>query len=108
MALNGFDQYLMQQITTTTLENNNLLLIAFMQEWDQDDMNLLSKCIFNRLPAHKIKEHIQGADRECYRFTFNGEPLVLQFESYSESCWIEPEDQLQSQQLLKIALLLNT
>lgn len=97
----------MQKIKNTILENNNLLLISFMQEWDQDDIKLLSQCIFRHLPDHKLKEHIQGADREHFRFTFNEEYLVLQFESYSESCWIEPEDQLKSLQLPKINSLLN-
>lgn len=97
----------MQQIKTSTLDNNNLLLISFMQDWEQDDINLLSECIFNRLPDHKIKEHIQGADREYFRFTFNGEYLVLQFESYSESCWIEPEDQIGSKSLTLIHKLLG-
>ncbi|WOH36133.1 DUF3630 family protein [Thalassotalea fonticola] len=97
----------MQQIQTAKLDNNNLLLISFTRGWDQDDINLLSQCIFKHLPEHQIKEHIQGADREYFRFTFNDEYLVLQFESYSESCWIEPEDQLNSQQLQKINSLLN-
>lgn len=97
----------MQQLKTATLENNNLLLISFTQEWDQDDINLLSQCIFKHLAEHQIKEHIQGADREYFRFTFNGEYLVLQFESYSESCWIEPEDQIDSSSLILIDKLLG-
>ncbi|WNC72614.1 DUF3630 family protein [Thalassotalea psychrophila] len=97
----------MQQIQTAILDNNNLLLISFMQKWDQDDINLLSQCVFKLLPDFQLKEYIQGADREYFRFTFNGEYLVLQFESYSESCWIEPEDQIDSRALTLIHKLLG-
>ncbi|WNC68378.1 DUF3630 family protein [Thalassotalea nanhaiensis] len=98
----------MQQIKTATLDNDNLLLIVFTKQWDLDDINFLSECVFKQLPDYQLKERVQGADREYFRFTYNNAYLILHFESYSESCWIEPEDQLENQQLMKISSLLNS
>lgn len=85
-------------------QQQRLLLITFDHEWDQDDIAQLSDIVLQQLnheaaqDLHVI-EHVKGADREYFRIRFQQDYLILQFESYSNSCWIEPEDQLEIQTL---------
>lgn len=93
----------MQQLISSTLENNNLLLLKFSDFWDQEDIAHLASLFFSKLPQARQLEHIQGADREYYRFTFEGSYLILHFECYSNACWLEAEDQVQTDAIADIA-----
>ncbi|OUS30048.1 hypothetical protein A9Q98_05485 [Thalassotalea sp. 42_200_T64] len=97
----------MPSISQCQLTDDALVLINFSIDWQQDDIGDLAAVIFALLPEHRIIEHIVGADREYYRFTFLSEYLILHFESYSNSCWLEAEDQLENQALIILAKQLN-
>ncbi|MDX2319534.1 DUF3630 family protein [Colwelliaceae bacterium BS250] len=97
----------MQQINKVDLENNNLLLITFKQMWDQDDISDLSELIFSQFDGARIIEAVTGADRQYYRFNYHNEYLILHFESYSNACWLEPEDQQSSEKIADIGRYLQ-
>ncbi len=98
----------MQQLIKATLENNNLLLLTFAKDWAQEDITQLATSIFSQLSNANILEHVEGADREYYRFVFNNSYLILHFECYSNACWIEAEDQLTTDAINSIATTLVT
>lgn len=99
--------------TITHLElQQRLLLITFKDRWDQDNIASLSELLFQRLSNDSLQhlnivEHINGADRECIRFRYNNAYFILHFECYSNSCWVEPEDQIDTDMLRVIYQLLN-
>ncbi len=93
----------MQQISSVTLADQNLILIAFSQLWEQEDIGQLSALLFAKLDEARIIEKVKGADREYLRFNYQQEYLIMHFESYSNACWIETEDQLASLSLATIA-----
>lgn len=97
----------MHKIENVTFAEQDLILISFTKEWDQDDINELAELVLNKIAEHRIIEHIKGADREYTRFNFADDYLILHFESYSNACWIEAEDQLPNKSLGKIATLLQ-
>ena len=74
--------------------NDSLILITFVQLWDQDDIEQLAQMVLAKIANHQLLETVIGADRQYYRIRVNDEYLVLHFESYSNSCWLEAEDQL--------------
>ena len=49
----------------------------------------------------------QGADRHLMRFYFNQMQFGLNFEHYSESIWISPEEHQANAQLAALLALLN-
>ncbi|WP_070795854.1 DUF3630 family protein [Thalassotalea crassostreae] len=74
--------------------NESMLLITFTPYWDQDDIEKLAQTILSKIADHQLLETVIGADRQYYRLRLNEDYLVLHFESYSNSCWLEAEDQL--------------
>ncbi|TKB45578.1 DUF3630 family protein [Thalassotalea mangrovi] len=76
-----------------TLTEDNIILIRFNQEWQLDDIEHLIVLVMDKIAGAQVLEHVIGADREYLRFTCNGLYFLLQFESYSNSCWIEAEDE---------------
>lgn len=71
---------------------NNQIIIVFIDEWFQDDIQLLSQSILSKVIEHQLKEQILGADRENIRFTWQSYEFLLNFEYYSQSCWIDAHD----------------
>ncbi|GAA6171442.1 hypothetical protein NBRC116592_11120 [Colwellia sp. KU-HH00111] len=67
--------------------------ILFNKSWYQEDINLLTKLLLNKVTASQIKETILGADRENIRFQYLDAEFVLNFDYYSQSCWICPNDE---------------
>lgn len=97
----------MHKIENVTFDGQDLILISFTKEWDQDDIKELADLVFSKIAEQRIIEHIKGADREYTRFNFADDYLILHFESYSNACWIEAEDQLANKSLEKITALLQ-
>lgn len=97
----------MHTFKSIKLENSQLLVINFSSNWDQDDISELSTIVFKQLNEVKTLEHVIGADREYFRFMYRQEYLILHFESYSNACWIESEDQLACSAIIDIGKQLN-
>lgn len=83
------------------------LSIIFKNTWFQEDINTLSQMIFKRIAKHDIKEQVLGADRETIRFTWQNAELALNFDYYSQSCWISAHDQQSQTQIPVLKNLLE-
>lgn len=79
------------KIASLILINENSLQINFINNWYQEDVSQLTTDILSALTGHHILEKISGADRENCRFEWQQEYFMLNFECYSQSCWIENE-----------------
>ncbi len=65
------------------------ITVLFNNYWVQEDVNTLSKLLLNTVSNITIKETIIGADRENIRFHWLDSEFILNFECYSQSCWLE-------------------
>lgn len=77
----------------------NYLCITFKKEWCQEDISVLTKSLFQNISAITLQEKIIGADRENIRFRWEKYAFVLNFDCYSQSCWIEGQDGVSTAQL---------
>ena len=80
-------------ITSTEFLEESVILFSFNNEWQQEDIKQLSKLIIAQLLGVSTIEHVQGADREMVRIWWQQGYFVLNFEYYSQSCWLEAEDE---------------
>lgn len=65
--------------------------IVFQQDFDYDDVDTLAECVMSKFTDYKVIEVIPGADRMNYRIYWANNNFVLNFEVYSQSCWLEVE-----------------
>lgn len=72
---------------------DNQITITFNTEWFQEDIDIISQTILSKLPHHELKERTLGADRENLRFTWQTSEFLLNFDYYSQSCWISANDE---------------
>jgi len=78
-------------ITASEIINQNSLQLTFSDYWYQEDVPQLISNILSSLTDHHILENISGADRENCRFQWSTGYFIVNFECYSQSCWIENE-----------------
>jgi hypothetical protein len=78
----------------------DILTISFQNVWFQEDIELLTKLVFTPLVTVNIQEKILGADRENIRFIWQDHCFILNFDCYSQSCWLEGQDSQSSQFLV--------
>lgn len=83
------------------------LNVKFKNDWYQDDISHLIELLFFPIKPVSIQEKIIGADRENIRFSWNDCYFVLNFEYYSQSCWIEGQDSENIQQLMDLHLAIT-
>lgn len=65
-----------------------VLQLSFNVSWTMDDTTAVVEFILERLSAQVI-EFIQGADIYCLRIKYAEAELLLNFEEYSNACWLE-------------------
>jgi len=88
-----------KSIKSTALHSNNINFI-FDHVWFQEDIADLCHLIFTPLENIDIKEKIIGADRENIRFQWHQRfNFIINFDFYSQSCWLEAEDSVSQSQL---------
>lgn len=80
-----------QCIKSVELIHQNSLQVNFSHNWYQEDISDLATSIIDTLKTVLIIEKTTGADREYYRLQWQDEYFYLNFEYYSQSCWIEHE-----------------
>ncbi len=83
------------------------IAIIFDQNWFQEDIILLRKPLLNKIPDHQIKEITLGADRESIRFLWQTAEFVLNFDCYSQSCWICAQDDISATKIQSLYNLLT-
>lgn len=95
------------QLASVSLINENSLQVSFTENWYQEDIKALTTLIFSYLKDHQVIESISGADREYCRFEWQHNYYVINFECYSESCWIENETTVNTVSLKSIKQCLD-
>lgn len=81
--------------------------IIFENSWFQEDILELRQHLLHKIPDLDIKEVITGADRENVRFRWLTAEFMLNFEYYSQSCWINAQDGMSKIQLKPLFNLLT-
>lgn len=82
------------------------LAVSFEQQWQMDHLQPYIDHLLMKIKHAQVKEIIVGADLHCVRFDFEGNALLLNFEEYSYSCWLECPIAEEVGILLKIKSLL--
>jgi hypothetical protein len=86
--------HLKHEINSVSLEAK-LIGISFDTFWYQEDIDVLQQYILRIIGKTKLVENILGADRVNIRFVWkNDYNFVLNFDCYSQSCWLESENEL--------------
>lgn len=83
------------------------LSILFKQEWFQEDISVLKDLLLLPIMPVVIQEKNKGADREDIRFNWQASYFVLNFDYYSQSCWIEGQDDESAKFLSKLYAAIN-
>lgn len=90
----------MPQFTLQTINIfDEQISVLFDQAWFQEEIIILRQLLLSKIAGHQVKETILGADRENTRFCWSGAEFILNFDCYSQSCWIGAHDEIS---LLKI------
>ena len=85
--------YVMQQlIFNSTLDSvHQNLYFSFEQMFEEENYLQFTQAITDKWLNTRIIEHVLGADRVNIRIEYKGLIYVLNFEFYSQSCWLESE-----------------
>jgi len=83
------------------------LNISFSTKWYLEDINDLIELLFRPIMPLNIQESILGVDRENIRFEWYQHRFVVNFESYSQSCWVEGQDEQSKAYLLTLYEILR-
>ena len=94
----------MTQKVISAMTTDNIIDVRFSESWYQEDIAALSTLIFSLLPDVIVIEKQLGADRETYRLNIENNYVVLNFDYYSQSCWLEPESERDNLQQYSQAL----
>jgi hypothetical protein len=73
---------------------DEIITICFEQDWFQDEISELRQLLLNKIPNHEVKEIIHGADRENIRFKWQNTVFIMNFDYYSQSCWLNAQDEI--------------
>ena len=70
-----------------------IITFVFNKSWLQEDIATLKQLIVEKISKLTEVEHVIGADRETVRLAHHQQIFILNFECYSESCWLEAESE---------------
>ncbi|SET21401.1 DUF3630 family protein [Thalassotalea agarivorans] len=73
--------------------DQGIVSYTFNEDWQQEDIAQLASTILGKLDGFNQLEHIAGADREDFRLKQGDIVFKLSFDMYSQSIWLEGEDQ---------------
>ena len=82
--------------------NNESISILFHNVWSQEQISTVVPLIFNALVNVETLELQHGADCGLIRLKWNNTIFILQFDCYSQSCWIDVESFIDIEQLRKL------
>ncbi|MCW8832080.1 MAG: DUF3630 family protein [Colwellia sp.] len=83
------------------------ITVLFDQNWFHEDTTWLHQLILDKIPDHQIMETILGADRENIRFRWQDAEFALNFEYYSQSCWICAQDEISTLKIQSLFQLIS-
>lgn len=93
MALNA--------IQSINLTDDNIIIL-FEKNWFQEDILVLSQSILKRIQNSHEKEVIKGADRENIRLLWLNSDFILNFDYYSQSCWLNAQDEIGTSKIQRL------
>lgn len=96
----------LQSLQSLTYQIDHLN-VAFKNNWYQDNITALIDLLFLPILPVIIQERIIGADRENIRFSWGDCYFVLNFDCYSQSCWVEGQDSASTQQLTTLHMAIT-
>ncbi|NQY87236.1 MAG: DUF3630 domain-containing protein [Colwellia sp.] len=73
---------------------NNQITVLFEQHWFQEDITKLRQLLLSNVSSLCIKDIVIGADLENVRFQWLDTEFIINFDYYSQSCWIDTQDPL--------------
>lgn len=80
---------------SAVLQGDDHLDIRFNRDFDEEDFECLTQLVLAQLAQVTILEKIPGADRHNVRFRAQVAQeygyFIVNFEVYSQSCWLEAE-----------------
>lgn len=79
-----------------------IITFVFNKSWLQEDIATLKQLIVEKIGKLTEVEHVIGADRETVRLAYHQQIFILNFECYSESCWLEAESESDEAGLYKL------
>lgn len=79
-----------EHLTIDSGADNESILLTFNQAWQLEQAPEFAKALVEQLEG-RIVETIEGADRYCFRLSMANTGYILQFEYYSNACWLEAE-----------------
>lgn len=96
----------LQSLESLTYQIDHLN-VTFKHQWYQENIEALIALLFLPIIPVAIQEKIIGADRENIRFSWDDCYFVLNFDYYSQSCWIEGQDSASTEQLATLHLAIT-
>lgn len=97
---------LMHQLIKVNLQEN-VIDLRFHEYWYQEEIENLYNSILSHLEDVSLLESTLGADRHNYRILWNNLYLIINFDCYSQSCWIEAETEEEQKYLHELASILK-
>lgn len=95
----------MQQLITF---DNDKIIVNHDSAWFQENISKLTNILLAQLDNCIIKEKYIGADRESLRFSWQNDfYYILHFDCYSQSCWLEADDDASKSEMNNLFIALN-
>lgn len=91
-----------KQLISEIVQHVDHLALLFNNSWFQEDIESLTKLVFSSLLEVNIQEEIMGADRVNIRFSWLDHYFTLNFDCYSQSCWLEGQDNASTEYLAEL------
>lgn len=73
-------------------KHEDILFIEIDQYWFFEDIKTMTEYLFSLIDDIKTTEVMTGADRKSVRFMWRKAHCIIHFECYSQSCWIEAQE----------------
>lgn len=86
--------------------DSKTLQIQFNIEWSMEDAENLTQKLLD-LTSMQIIDITKGADLQSTRLKFDNAEILLNFEEYSHSCWLECLSDTDCQKLSIVEKILN-
>ncbi|MCJ8294511.1 MAG: DUF3630 family protein [Colwellia sp.] len=83
------------------------LSVSFKNDWYQENIAALITLLLSPIMPVTIQEKIIGADRENIRFCWQDHYFVLNFDCYSQSCWLEGQGSKSTEYLAHLYAVLG-
>ena len=76
-------------IKVSLINQRSTILFEPLRTWEEEDIAGMVTFFYSHCKQCLQRESILGADRVSERFEWKNEEYLLQFETYSQSVWIE-------------------